>query len=301
MKNALKSFFGITVLVLIGSCLTWFYLKGRALSQAIQPPPSHPFLTRQPTHLPFWIAYQGSSADLPPNTFAAFDAAAAIDPHLILWVDVRFTKDGTLVAFSEQDLASTTNGTGWVSYTGIGEVETLDAGAKFRSAAGDFPFRGKGLRIPKLKDVLERYPGRRLVLNFRDYRPGIDDRIITLIDEAKAGDRVLIQSEQDGILKDLREKRPLWLFGTSQARVTQLRMLTALGLEAMAPLKGDVYVSEVRRGGNELLDDSVITEIHRRRMKILVGPVDDRAEAEALLARGVDGIITRRPVELMRR
>lgn len=294
MKSALKSFVLITISVIFCTCVAWIYLRAQALNATLQTPIQHPFLQSQPPSQPFLIAYEGGNKERPENTLLAFDHAASLDPHMILWADIRQTRDGVLVAFREQDLSTTTDGKGWIGFTDYKDLSHFNAAAKYKDENGANPYLLTGAHIPTLKELLERYPNR-FVLNFRDYQTGMDDRIIETIDQAKAGDRILIQSEQDGILKTLREKKPTWLFGTSQARVTQLKILASIGLEAMAPLKGDVYVTEVEINHNQVLTDAMIGELKRRKMPIFVGPVASVEQAKELLARGANGIITSQP------
>lgn len=298
MNSAIKNFALVSLAVLLSLVLVWFYLRGKALSET--PPTPHPsvFLNGAPSGGPEVIAYRGGSGERPENTWLAFDHAASLSPHLILWADIRPTKDGVLVAFYGKELATTTSGSGWVGYTDFADIAKLNPAVKFQNEEGQFPYRDVQTQIPTLKELLERYPQHRFILNFSDYKPGIETRIIAVIDEAKAGSRVLIQSEESGLLKDLREKKPEWLFGTSQAQIIQMRMLEAVGLEALAPLKGDVYITEVSKGRRVLLSPAVIKEIKRRHMKIFAGPVDSREEALRLHDLGVDGIIATQPSEL---
>ena len=147
-----------------------------------------------------------------------------------------------------------------------------------------------------LKELLASQPSRRWILNFNGNRPGMPDAIVASIDESKAGDRILVQSPEDGLLKELRERRPRWIFGTSRQQTTIMTMLSSIGLEAAAPVRGDVYVAEwEKRRGKIDLSKRVVDEIHRRRLRVIVGPVDEKAEADAFIAKGVDGVLVSRP------
>jgi glycerophosphoryl diester phosphodiesterase len=298
MKEALKSLSLILIAIFISLFFIWFYLRNRALSEPVPPPLPTPFTQNQKAKTPFLIAYQGGGNERPPNTLPAFDHAAELNPDLILWADIRPTADGVLVAFNSENLASTTDGSGWISFTNFADLDKLDAAAKWRDSENHESFKGQGVKIPTLETLLTRYPTRRFVLNFRDYKPGLDQKIIEIIEKANASERALIQSEQNGLLKDLHEQRPNWLYGTSQAQITQLTMLLPFGLEAMAPFKGDIFVSELKSQRRNLVSDSTIAEVHRRQKLIFTGPVT-YTEALELKARGVDGFISSQPTELL--
>lgn len=146
-----------------------------------------------------------------------------------------------------------------------------------------------------LGDALEQIPQQRFVLNVLNYRPGLDTALSKVIENANASERILIQSETDGLLKDLRTLHPMWLFGSSRAQLTQLRMLLTIGLGPITPLRADVYVSVNFRDRPPLMDESLITEIHRRRMKAIVGPAANRATRDRWIALGIDGLISTNP------
>jgi hypothetical protein len=150
-----------------------------------------------------------------------------------------------------------------------------------------------------LAEVLRMFSGRKMVLNFLDNRPGLIQSIIRIVEEVGVGDQILIQSVVDGLLRDLREKRPLWIFGTSRRQVTLAQMLSSIGLEPMAPMRGDVFVFESLPGRREVIPESVVKEARRRGLRVFAGPAHSAAEAKALLDKGVDGVLTTTPVDLV--
>lgn len=305
MGAAIRNVLAVSISVLICLAFTWLYLRNKGYEKTLYDPVRHPFLevSEKNGRVPYLIAFRGSSAIFPENTLPAFDHAAALDPNLILWVDVRPTKDLVLVVFNQQSLNSTTEGSGWVGYTDFRDLHQLNAGYRFQASDGSYPYRDQLLPIPTLKEVLERYPDRRLILNFSDYKPGLDKKIIELIDQLHAGSRVLIQSREQGLLKDLREQKPEWLFGSSQVQMTLLKMLTSIGLQSMTPLEADVYIAELNSELNpqpasdetHLLSEASLAELKRRKLPVFVGPLSEPDLAASLLDQGVDGIITATP------
>lgn len=57
--------------------------------------------------------------------------------------DVHITADGVLVAIHDDTVDGTTNGTGLAIDKTFAELETLDAGWKYRGANNDYPLRRK--------------------------------------------------------------------------------------------------------------------------------------------------------------
>jgi glycerophosphoryl diester phosphodiesterase len=297
----LKTIRSLALIVLgLVFCLffTQIYLHNKGVRET-HPPLSSPFFSDvAPAEKAWVIAYRGDSAHFPENTLPAFDAAAAVDPNVILWADVRITSDLVPVIFHEGELASTTNGQGWLRMTHWSDIAKLDPGFQFQSTPGVFPFRAKGLQIPTLKNLLTRFPKTRFILNFMEYTPGLDEEIDTLLTQLKAGSRVIVQSEQDGFLRDMRARESMWVYGSSRAQITQFMMLLPFGLAPVAPLKADIYITDEHHKGLDLVDDDVINEVHRRGLKVFAGPVNSADAARRLRSQGVDGIISKDPASL---
>jgi glycerophosphoryl diester phosphodiesterase len=268
----------IILLVLgIGLSSTWIYLRQKGYTEPVSPVRSA-FFDRFENETFALIAFRGASASLLPNSFDAFAAAAKLSPRIILWADILMTADEHIVVSAEKNLLR--NG-----------APTLVSFIKY----DELPTLSNGEQIPKLIELLAKFPEHRFILNVRDYRPGLDGKLATLLDETKATERVLIQSEVDGILRDLRTLRPQLLYGSSQAQITQFLMLLPFALESIAPLKCDVYVTEATRGDSHLVTDRIVREIHRRGRKIYVGPTQDEKTVSELRNLGIDGLITTKP------
>jgi len=258
MQAAIRSFLGICVLIAGLGLFAWVFLRHDDTLHAHKVPLAHPFLAASPTH--DVVAYHLPAPETSkPYSPEHLKTMKELPESVALWIEVRQRLDGTMVATPS-------------------ESEAFDA--------------------PLLKDVLAELPKRRLILNFRGNREGSRERFAKILDDAKVADRALIQSPEDGFLKDLREARPLWLFGTSLAQVTRLIMLSSIGLGTLAPLKGDVLVIESQNPKEqrliERLTDAIISEAHRRQMRIYAGPATPE-EALQLWNRGVDGVMTAEP------
>lgn len=295
MKDAFKSLVLILLALAIATAFAWIYFRNKGLAQPIHPL-QHPFFEAHKA--PTLVALSGGSGERPENTFEAFDHALSVSKDIVLWADVQVTKDGTMILFREKDVSRTTGAVGWINYMTDAEVAKLDPGFALADKNGERPWQGKGLRVPTLQEFLARYPDARVVLNFMEYAPGLDERIVSLAERFRARERILFHSEIDGLTKDLRDKQAMWLFGTSRAQITRFLMLNSIGLAAAASLRGDVFITPSRAGKAPLLEESARLELQRRKTPVLAGPVRDAGEAKELLAQGVAGILTAHPSEL---
>ena len=146
-----------------------------------------------------------------------------------------------------------------------------------------------------LAEAIRDLPERRLILTFLENRPDTVSRLLKIIDDSGAADRILIQSPIDRLLHEVREARPLWLFGTSQALMTRFKMMASVGLVAAVPIEGDALVLEVLPKRMSEYSKAVIDEGHRRHLRVFAGPVDTQEEAASLFALGVDGVMVTDP------
>jgi hypothetical protein len=106
------------------------------------------------------IAHRGGAALAPENTLPAFANAVSIGAD-ILEMDVRRTSDGVVILLHDPMVDRTTDGTGAVSGMTYAQLQQLDAGYKFtRDSGATRPYRGIGVRVPTLADVLAAHPDR---------------------------------------------------------------------------------------------------------------------------------------------
>lgn len=103
------------------------------------------------------VAHRGAGADAPENTMPAYKLAVAMGADAIE-VDVHLTADGQLALIHDDTLDRTTNKTGQIASFTMDEIRAANAGYRFRTDDGKFPFRRKRLRVPTLPEVLEWLP-----------------------------------------------------------------------------------------------------------------------------------------------
>ncbi len=103
------------------------------------------------------VAHRGASNQLPENTMDAYRRAVEVGADAIE-LDVHLTSDGQLAVIHDDTLDRTTDGTGAVAGRSMEELRTYDAGFRFADAQGGNPFRGSGMRIPTLPEVLDWLP-----------------------------------------------------------------------------------------------------------------------------------------------
>ena len=103
------------------------------------------------------VAHRGASQAAPENTLEAFRRAADAGADAIE-VDVHLTADGELAIVHDPTLDRTTDRTTSVAAATMADIRSADAGWAFAGADGDYPFRGAGLTVPTLPEVVEWLP-----------------------------------------------------------------------------------------------------------------------------------------------
>ncbi len=250
---------------------------------------------------PWLVAHRGGSALAPENTLAAFDRAAALGADA-LEIDVRRTADGVVVVFHDEDTARLTGAPGTIEARTFEEVSRLDAGFAFTADGGrSFPHRGQGVRIPALAEVLARYPGLRLNVDAKPDEPALAVALAEVIRTAGAEPRVCVGSFFDAQAERLGALLP----GCARylpERAATCHVLAALSGGDGAGCPGGYDLADLphRMGDLEVVTAPVVAWFHARSVPVHVWTVDDEAEMRALLALGVDGIVTDRPDLLAR-
>lgn len=113
-----------------------------------------------------------------PSMAAAFDAGANM-----VELDVKITKDKKLAVFHDANLDCRTNASGkpW-QYT-MAELKALDIAYGYTADQGKtFPFRGQGVgMMPSLEEVLEAFPDKSFLINFKTQNPLNGDLLVALL------------------------------------------------------------------------------------------------------------------------
>ncbi len=258
------------------------------------PLPKHPFFRGlSPT---LHIAHRGGSLLAPENTLAAFRLAVERYHTQMLETDVHLTRDGELVVVHDATLEHCTNGVGAVADHTLAELQRLDAGYHFTPDGGrTFPFRGQGVRMPSLRELLRAFPGLRLNIEVKPDVPGIEDVFAQVLREEGALERVCIGSELDKVGERLARVLPeACHFYPSDALASFVLTVRA---GELPPDDGPYTVLDMplHFGEVRLVDEALLRAVEARSRWLNVWTVDDPAEMRRLVAERVGGIMTDRP------
>ncbi len=248
----------------------------------------HPFLDAPG---PIASAHRGGAGEAPENTLAAFQIAVALG-YGYLETDAHLTRDGVLVAFHDDRLDRVTDRKGAIAELGIAEVEAADAGYAFSPDGGSsFPFRGRGIRVPRLEEILMRWPEVRVNIDPKS-DPSVEP-LAALLDRLGAWSRVCIGSFSDRRLRRIRSlSRGAACTSMGPRSVALARLAATSG--TMARLGADCIQVPMRRGPFAIVTGRFVRAAHRAGLPVHVWTINDEPTMSDLLDLGVDGIMSDR-------
>jgi len=245
---------------------------------------------------PLLVAHRGGSRIAPENTMQAFRAAVDQWGADMLELDVRLTRDGVVVVIHDETVDRTSDGTGPVASFSLEELQELDAGYRFVDPSGDAAFRGQGVRIPTLDELLEDLPAMRL--NIEAKEPQVAGPLVELIRRHGAEDRCLVAAEFERCRRAARGYPGPW--GASRHHVFLFWFLHHLPGGSPYTPGADVLQVPQSWKGLQIVTPSFVRAAHALNLPVQVWTVDDPDDMRRLLAMGVDGIQSDRPDILAR-
>ena len=229
----------------------------------------------------------------PENTLYAYEHSMAMGGEVVD-VDLATTADGVLVAMHDSTVDRTTNGTGQVRALTWPQLSKLDAGWGFHGKGGH-PFRGKGITVPSIEQILRRFPSTLVTLDLKDQRPSVAAPLCALLTRLRRTADVYVGSDSSAQVDAFRSTCPsVRTSGTDAerramraARASGDRSFTTRQLVSQPPFRGDDGVKRVTAAS--------LAFSHSKGIAVLTWVVDDPKDMRELIDLGVDGIYTRRP------
>ena len=245
---------------------------------------------------PVHIAHRGGAALYPENTLVAFEMALEVDRTGMLEMDVHATADGVLVIHHDDTVDRTTDGSGPIHAFTLEELRQLDAGYRFTADEGEtYPYRGQGVQIPTLEEVLEVFPDALMSIEAKQIKPSLVADLTALIEAHDRVESVMLTSFDDATIEAIVDQLPEVAvnFGENATRCAVFQHVLQSGWGS-CPL-GDVLTVPPSSSGIPVITDRLLSSAHGRGIPVFAWTIDDPVEMEELLAMGVDGIMTDRP------
>jgi glycerophosphoryl diester phosphodiesterase len=228
--------------------------------------------------------HRGAAGVAPENTMVGFLTAVAAGADY-LELDIRISADDSAIVLHDDDLARTTNGSGRPEHATLADLAALDAGSWFDPKFG-------GERIPTLADVLallDAHPPLGATLEAKGHGSG---RVIAArVGRSSARPRLSTCAFDPEELVAIAETSP------TMPRLLILDRETP-DADPLAAARGS------RATGVNLpldwLDESRVRELHRARLLVAGGTVDDEQGIARAIALGVDVVDSNDPAAAVR-
>jgi len=238
------------------------------------------------------FAHRGGAVLRPENTLLAFDHGLLVGADGLEF-DVRLSRDGVVVVHHDETLERTTNGTGAVAEYSADALAQLDAAFHFRGIDGE-RYMGRGHGIPRLTDVLGRYPGIPLIIELKGSDPEVGRRAVAAVRDAGALDRVWFGAYSTRVLRAVRAAAPEARTSAAREEVRWFLYRSWLGVAPTDTAYGAFQVPETS-GRIRVVSPRFVRAAHAAALEVHVWTVDGPTDMERLLAMGVDALISDRP------
>lgn len=243
---------------------------------------------------PMVIAHQGGDGIRPSNTMAAFEHAAALGVD-VLEMDVHMTRDGALVLIHDDTVDRTTNGSGAVADLTLAEIQALDAAYHWPYGGSGRPFRGRGLTVPTLAEVAERFPEFRLLVEIKTPSAAAGVAVCDNVRRLGLEGRILIASFHPATMDAFRAACPEVPTSAVESEVRRFYTLYRTGLWRFARPRPAALQVPPQSGGIDLSDAGFLAAARARGLHVDFWTIDDPGQMRALIDAGAAGLITDRP------
>src|SRR5260370_12686030 len=157
--------------------------------------------------LPRVFGHRGSAGTHPENTLESFRGAIASGVQYLEF-DIHMTRDGEIVVAHDAPLRRTCALDRVIPEMTYAELAEVDAGRMFTLDGATFPFREKGIRVPRLAQVFAEFSKLRMIVEVKQIAPSVVAPMLEVIDRAAMRRSVLIASEHQEPLDEVRKLAP---------------------------------------------------------------------------------------------
>ena len=212
------------------------------------------------------------------NTLHAFKHAVDLG-YDYLETDVHVTRDGVLLAFHDSVLDRVTDATGKIADSTYAEVQLALVGGSER--------------VPTLAELFDAFPQARFNIDVKAL--GAVAALARFLDDRQAWDRVCVGSFSGRRLRRFRRlTRGRVVTSASPGEVAAYRLLPSPVARLLTRRRPQVLQVPHRAGRVTIVTPGLVRRAHRAGLHVHVWTIDDPDEMQALLDRGVDGLMTDR-------
>lgn len=244
---------------------------------------------------PRLLGHRGAAAERPENTLLSFARAVEIGVDAIE-TDVQVTADGHVVIAHDPTGARMAGQHQTIAAVSFEEVRQWDAGWGFVDDRGERPFAGRGLRIPTLAEALDHFPNVRFNVDVKPRAPHLVEPLLGLLRAHGAEERVTLASFHAEVVRAVRDAGHRGPTALSRREVVAVAFMPRFGARRF--VGGNAVQIPTHAGPLDLSSRGFIDKCHRLGLWVDYWTVNDPVEADVLLDRGADGLISDDPARI---
>jgi len=265
---------------------------------AASPAPDHPFFDQfRADQYPLVIAHAGSEL-YPTDTMFALEKYAAMGVD-ILEMDAHMTADGEIILIHDDTLDRTTDGSGDVRQMTLAEVQSYDAGYYWTKDDQTYPFRGMGITIPTLREVFEAFPEFAMNIEIKQDTPSMAGPLCDLIRQYGMQNKVLVPSFSHAALQEFRQTCPEIATAASEDEVRDFVIRGFLLMAGTITPEYQALQVPESRDGIPIVTRLFLWFAHNRNVQVHIWTINEAADMQRLIDKGLDGIMTDRTDTLL--
>ncbi|MFW5745231.1 MAG: glycerophosphodiester phosphodiesterase [Spirochaetota bacterium] len=277
------------VLIVVGALAALYGIAGLVIPKAGQ---------KQAVTAHRWqvIAHQGGNHLRPDNTMLAFEHAVELGVDA-LEMDVHATSDGVPVVIHDDAVDRTTNGSGLVKEMTFSQLRDLDAAYNWphHEDSAEHPYRGQGVQIPSLEEVLRRFPDVPMTIEIKQADPPIVDEFGELLQRYDREQNTIVASFHPEVMREFRRKFPAFATSGVEPEIRAFYVMKTVFAGWLYPPPMEAFQVPEVSGNLRVITPRFVRAAHRRGLNVQVWTVNEADAMRRVLDAGVDGVITDRP------
>lgn len=248
---------------------------------------------------PLIIAHQGGEWLRPSNTMPAFQNAVDLGVD-VLEMDVHSTADNVLVLIHDDTVDRTTDGTGRIQDFTFAELQQLDAGYYWTDDEGQsYPFRGQGITIPALEEILAAFPQMPVNIEIKQLEPSIAGALCDMLRKYEMTEQALVASFHREAMLEFRALCPEVATSMVESEIRLFYALNRAGLGSVFSPPGHAFQVPESSGDTQILTNQFVSGAHGNNIAVHAWTINESEDMARLLELGLDGIITDRPDRML--
>lgn len=231
------------------------------------------------------VAHRGSSGTAPENTLAAYRKALELEVPAIE-IDIHLTKDAQIVAFHDDHLGRTANGSKSISESTLEELRQLEVGSWFSE---EF----KSERIPTLDEIIQLVKDKSyLIIELKPFPKFPEDLVRNLMNIISSNhyiNKVVFVSFDYSLLKLTKNINEFFL--TAAIKIPEQDVLPS---QIISQCSADAVICSI-----DELDDKIAEDALNNKIPLAVYDVDNLEMLNKALRYKVLGIGTNYPEKML--